>query len=185
VQQRELALARQWRTQRSATPAQKQYAAALLGGGASLGPGGDDDSAPLLSAGGGAELRALFEERQARMQQDIAQHAQHALAVAAGGRAGEPDGERPSPVLRIRVSGVVPQSLHGLRPHAPMGDAVLRMWRTSDEEDGLREGDVLRVTGVRATRTVDLGLGRVLQLDATKLTRCDRLGIRGLSVCVL
>ncbi len=169
VQQRELALARQWRAARSATPAQKRYAAALLAGGG--GAPGDGDggaaAAEALAAGGGAEFRALFEERQARMQQEVAAHVQRALAGGA-------DAERPASVLRYRVSGALPRALAGGDGGA-LGSAVLRLWRVGEEEEGLREGDVLRVTGVRAARSVDLGLGRMLQLDVTKMTRWEPL----------
>jgi hypothetical protein len=74
-------------------------------------------------------------------------------------------------VLRLRVSGAAPAAL-GRR--GALGDAVLRLWRVNPDDDGLREGDVLRVTGLRALRCADLGFGRVLQLDATKMTRRAR-----------
>jgi hypothetical protein len=163
VQKRELALARQWRTSRTATPAQKAYSAALLSGG-----GGGSAGATQGAEAGGGELQALFEERRARMEAEAAQLAQSALAAAAGG--GDADAERPAPVLRARVAGAAPCAADWAAGCC-LGDAVLRLWRVSEEEDALREGDVLRVTGLRAARSVDLGMGRMLQLDATKMTR--------------
>lgn len=168
VQQRELQLARQWQAQRTATAAQKQYAASVL----AVGVGAADDGASGAAAS--AELRALLEQRRARMMEDVEQQAARILAASGGGQA---DGERPAPVLRVRVSGVVPLALcQQGRQHQQqqqgLGDAALRLWRVSDEEDGLREGDVVRITGLKATRNVDLGAGRMLQLDMTKMTRC-------------
>lgn len=173
VQQQEFALARQWQAQRSATPAQKQYAALLLAGGgagidsgAHVGPPGSD---------GGAALRALVEERQAQMQQDAERRAARTLCGGGGGNGdgGGEAAERPAPVLRVRVTGAVPAELAAAQPAlaADLGDAILRLWRVSDEEEGLREGDVLRITGLKAARKVDLGAGRMLQLDMTKMSR--------------
>jgi hypothetical protein len=168
VQQQELQLARQWKAQRAATPAQKQYAAALLGA------GGEAVPSAIEGGCGTAALEALAAERQACMVREV----ERRVALATGGAAacGDPDAapERPSPVLRMRLSGVVPSTIDQRRPGgaAGLGDAILRLWRVSEEEEGsLREGDVLRVTGLRASRSVDLGLGRMLQLDMTKLTR--------------
>jgi hypothetical protein len=180
VHQQELALARQWRASRAATPVQKSYAAVLLSGAGAGAPGGGGSQEPggagAAGAAGAVELRALFEERRVRMEADIAQHAQRALAAAAGG--GDADAERPTPVLRARVAGAAPVGAPWARGRC-FGDAVLRLWRVSEEEDALREGDVLRVTGLRAARSVDLGMGRMLQLDATKMTRCGaRRGAR-------
>ena len=182
---RELALARQWRAARAATTAQRRYAAALLAGGGTQGDGGGGGleggcGGADGGADGDAELRALVEERRAHMEREVQEAVQRALAGGGGGGGGDGadgDAEPPAPVLRLRVSGAAPAALAGgAAAAAAAADAVVRLWRVGDDGDGLREGDVVRVTGLRASRAADFGFGRVLQLDSTKMTHWELVG---------
>jgi len=184
----ELAQCRQWYSNRSATPVQRAYAAAVLQseGGAC---GGDAEGCGgAAGAVSGLELQAFRAARQNHMETRKQHHMQQELqrveaagapghdASRAGGSSSSSSlislSDPPVPVLHLRVSGVVPA---GLGPSWGAGEALVKVWRPCEAVQQLDEGSVVLATGLCAgtdgrSSTVD-GRGKLLELSSGKKTR--------------
>lgn len=157
AQQQELHQCQQWVASPAASKVQRLYAAAMLHGG-DMG-----EAAAGLAASEQAQLAAFAAERRGALEEQ--QRAARASASDHGPGGG--DGESASPVLRLLVRGVTPHALGS--GCSSGGEAVVRVWRPTEDASGLAEGEVYLVCALEAHGMEDIGAGRrVLRLHATR-----------------